>query len=150
MNGGTKPPADGTFDAGGALARLAHEMADPPFHDVLRPEPVSVDADGTIEVRLPFRSEFRRGRGSAFYHGGVIASLVDIAAHAAIAIRVGRTVPTIDLRIDYLRAAPAGDLLATGKILVVGRSVGRADVEVRSADGKVVAVGRGAFSTRES
>jgi acyl-coenzyme A thioesterase PaaI-like protein len=40
--------------------------------------------------------------------------------------------------------------LATGKILVVGRSIGRADVEVRSAEGKVVAVGRGAFSTRES
>jgi uncharacterized protein (TIGR00369 family) len=150
MNGDAKPAAGGIFDAAGALARLAHEMADPPFHDVLRPEPVRVDADGTVEVRLPFRSEFRRGRESPFYHGGVIASLVDIAAHAAIAVRVGRTVPTIDLRIDYLRAAPAGDLLATGKILVVGRSIGRADVEVRSAEGKVVAVGRGVFSTRES
>jgi len=150
MSGGAKTSADGVFDAGGALARLAHEMADPPFHDVLRPEPVGVDEDGTVKVRLPFRSEFRRGRESPFYHGGVIASLVDIAAHAAIAVHVGRTVPTIDLRIDYLRAAPAGDLLATGKILVVGRSIGRADVEVRSAEGKVVAVGRGAFSTRES
>jgi uncharacterized protein (TIGR00369 family) len=138
------------FDAEAALARLSHEMADPPFHDVLRPQPVSVDAEGTVVVRLPFRPEFCRGRESPFYHGGVIASLVDLAAHAAIAVRVGRTVPTIDLRIDYLRAAPAGDLLATGKILIVGRSVGRADVEVRSAEGKVVAVGRGAFSTRES
>jgi uncharacterized protein (TIGR00369 family) len=150
MNGGTIPSADSAFDADGALARLAHEMADPPFHDVLRPQPVSVDADGTVVVRLLFRPEFCRGRDSPFYHGGVIASLVDIAAHAAIAIRVGHTVPTIDLRVDYLRAAPAGDLLAIGKILIVGRSVGRADVEVCSAEGKVVAVGRGAFSTRES
>lgn len=150
MSGGAKTRADGAFDADSALARLAHEMADPPFHDVLRPQPVSIDADGTVVVRLPFRPEFRRGRESPFYHGGVIASLVDIAAHAAIAVRVGRTVPTIDLRIDYLRAAPMGDLLATGKILIVGRSVGRADVEVRSPEGKIVAVGRGAFSTRES
>lgn len=150
MNGGVIPCADSAFDADGALARLAHEMTDPPFHDVLRPQPVSVGADGTVVVRLPFRPEFCRSRESPFYHGGVIATLVDIAAHAAIAVRVGRTVPTIDLRIDYLRAAPAGDLLATGKILIVGRSVGRADVEVRSAEGKVVAVGRGAFSTRES
>jgi uncharacterized protein (TIGR00369 family) len=59
-------------------------------------------------------------------------------------------VPTIDLRIDYLRTAPAGDLLATARILAVGRSIGRADVEIRSEDDKVVAVGRGAFSTRES
>jgi uncharacterized protein (TIGR00369 family) len=150
MSGGAKTSVDGVFDADGALARLAHEMADPPFHDVLRPEAVSVDEDGTVKVRLPFRSEFCRGRESPFYHGGVIASLVDIAAHSAIAVHVSRTVPTIDLRIDYLRAAPKGDLLATGKILVVGRSIGRADVEVRSAEGKVVAVGRGAFSTRES
>jgi uncharacterized protein (TIGR00369 family) len=141
---------DNAFDGAAALTRLAREMADPPFHDVLKPHPVSVDADGTVVVRLPFRPEFCRGRESPFYHGGVIASLADITAHAAIAVRVGRMVPTIDLRIDYLRAAPAGDLLATGRILTVGRSVGRADVEITAAGGEVVAVARGAFSTRQN
>jgi uncharacterized protein (TIGR00369 family) len=138
------------FDGAAALARLAREMAEPPFHDVLKPQPVSVDADGTVVVRLPFRPEFCRGRESPFYHGGVLASLADIAAHAAIAVHVGRMVPTIDLRIDYLRGAPAGDLLATGRILIVGRSVGRADVEIAATGGKIVAVARGAFSTREN
>jgi uncharacterized protein (TIGR00369 family) len=141
---------DNASDGAAALARLAREMADPPFHDVLKPHPVSVDADGTVVVRLPFRPEFCRGRESPFYHGGVIASLADITAHAAIAVRVGRMVPTIDLRIDYLRAASAGDLLATGRILTVGRSVGRADVEITAAGGEVVAVARGAFSTRQN
>jgi uncharacterized protein (TIGR00369 family) len=150
MMGADRFPGLGTFDAEKALARLAHEMADPPFHDVLRPQPVRVDADGSVLIRLSFRPEFCGRRGSQFYHGGVIASLVDIAAHAAIAIRVERMVPTIDLRIDYLRAAPASDLLATGRILTIGRSVGRADVEIRSEDDKVVAVGRGVFSTREN
>jgi uncharacterized protein (TIGR00369 family) len=143
-------PSRGAFDAEKALARLAHEMADPPFHDVLQPQAVRVDADGSVVIRLSFRSEFCGRRGSQFYHGGVIASLVDIAAHAAIAVRVERMVPTIDLRVDYLRAAPAGDLLATGRVLTIGRSVGRADVEIRSENDKVVAVGRGAFSTREN
>lgn len=141
---------DGAFDAEAALARLAHEMADPPFHDVLKPQPVRVDADGTVVICLSFRPEFCGRRGGNFFHGGVIASLVDIAAHAAIAVRVGRMVPTIDLRIDYLRAALPGDLFAFGRILTVGRSIGRADVEIRSADDKVVAVGRGAFNTREN
>src|SRR5580693_8721335 len=100
MNGDAR---DIPFDAAAALARLAREMAEPPFHDVLKPQPVSVDADGTVVVRLPFRPEFCRGRESPFYHGGVLASLADITAHAAIAIHVGRMVPTIDLRIDYLR-----------------------------------------------
>jgi uncharacterized protein (TIGR00369 family) len=150
MSGADRFPRPGAFDAEKALARLAHEMADPPFHDVLRPQPVRVDADGSVVIRLSFRPEFCGRRGLQFYHGGVIASLVDIAAHAAIAVRVERMVPTIDLRIDYLHTAPAGDLLATARILAVGRSIGRADVEIRSEDDKVVAVGRGAFSTRES
>jgi uncharacterized protein (TIGR00369 family) len=141
-------PLDNAFDADEALTRLAHEMSAPPFHDVLRPEPVVVKSDGSVVVRLPFRPEFRRGCESPFYHGGVIASLVDIAAHAAIAVRVGRMVPTIDLRIDYLRAAPEGELLATGRALTVGRSIARADAEIRDKNGKLVAVGRGAFSTR--
>jgi uncharacterized protein (TIGR00369 family) len=138
------------FNRESAMERLVQEMARPPFHDVLRPQAVSVDADGSVVVRLSFRPEFARGRESPFYHGGVIASLADIAAHAAIAVRVGRMVPTIDLRIDYLRGAPAGDLTATGRILTVGRSVGRADVEIVGSEGKVVAVARGAFSTREN
>ncbi len=137
------------FDAEKALARLAYEMADPPFHDVLRPQPVRVDEGGSVVVRLAYRPEFCGRRGGNFFHGGVIAALVDMTAHAAIAVRIGRMAPTIDLRIDYLRTANAGDLLATGRILSAGRSLGRADVEIRGEDGKVVAVGRGAFSTRE-
>lgn len=140
----------GAIDPDEALTRLAHEMRAPPFHDVLGPEPVRVDADGSVVVRLPFRPEFRRGRESPFYHGGVIASLVDIAAHAAIAVRLGRMVPTIDLRIDYLRAAPDGDLVGIGRVVTVGRSIGRADAEILDSSGKLVAVGRGAFSTREA
>ena len=130
------------------LARLAHEMATPPFHDVLRPQPVSVDpVDRSIVVRLPFRPELCGSRERPFYHGGVIASLVDLVGHAAIAIQVGRSDPTIDLRIDYVRAANGGDLIATGRAVSVGSSIGRADVEVRGEDGRVVALGRGVFST---
>jgi uncharacterized protein (TIGR00369 family) len=137
------------FDRDEAMARLTHEMAAPPFHQVLRPEPVTIKPDGAVVIRLPFRPEFQRAPDSPFYHGGVLASLIDITAHAAIAVRVGRMVPTIDLRIDYLRAAPEGDLLAVGRALVVGRAIGRSDAEIFHKSGTLVAVGRGAFSTRE-
>jgi uncharacterized protein (TIGR00369 family) len=146
----TGPAATVAFDRDAALVRLAREMSDPPFHDILKPQAVAVNEDGSVVVRLSFRPEFAGRRDSSFYHGGVIASLADIVAHAAVAVQVGRMVPTIDLRVDYLRSAPAGDLLATGRILTVGRSVGRADVEIVGSAGKVVAVARGAFSTREN
>jgi uncharacterized protein (TIGR00369 family) len=131
-----------------ALARLRHEMERPPYHAVLRPEPVSADAaTGTVVIRLPYREEFRRAPDEPGYHGGVIAALIDLAGHAAVAVTVGRMVPTIDLRIDYLRAAGGGDLTARGKLLRAGRSIARADVEIVDDKHNVVAVGRGTYST---
>jgi uncharacterized protein (TIGR00369 family) len=128
------------------LARLRAQIERPPYHAVLRPEPIAVDASGTVTVRLPYRPEFRRAPDEEGYHGGVIAALIDLTGHAAVAIHLGRMVPTIDLRIDYLRAAPGTDLLARGKVLRTGRSIARADVEVCAGEA-LIAVGRGTYST---
>jgi uncharacterized protein (TIGR00369 family) len=131
-----------------AMARLRAEMERPPYHAVLRPQPVSVDAQaGTVTIRLPYREEFRRAPDAPGYHGGVIAALIDLAGHAAVAVTVGRMVPTIDLRIDFLRAPAGGDLTARGKLLRAGRSIARADVEILDDTNNVVAVGRGTYST---
>ena len=133
--------------ADAALARLAYELAHPPFHAVLAPQAVSADPSGEVLILLPYQKQFRRAQDSGDIHGGVIASIIDIAAHAAVAVQIERMAPTIDLRIDYLRAARAGDLHISAKTLRVGRAVARVDVEVRGADDIVVAVGRGTFST---
>jgi uncharacterized protein (TIGR00369 family) len=131
------------------LARLRENMARPPFHqDFLHPEALSVDAaTGTVTIRLPYRPEFRRFPEEGGYHGGVISALVDLAGFAAIYVHHLRIAPTIDLRVDYIRPAPGGDLFARSKMLRLGRSVARADVEVVDADGNLIAVGRGAYST---
>ena len=130
------------------LQRPRHELRHPPFHGFLRPEPVSVDAAaGVVVIKLPFRPEFRRADDVSDYHGGVIAALIDLAAHAAIAVQIGRMAPTVDLRIDYLRAAPGVDLTATGRVLRLGRSIARADVEISGEGTPLLAVGRGTFST---
>ncbi len=130
------------------LARLRAEIERPPYHAVLRPQPVAVEADtGTVVIKLAYRPEFARAPDEPGYHGGVIAALIDLTGHAAVAIHVGRMVPTVDLRIDYLRAAPGTDLTARGKVLRAGRSIARADVEVSDAANNVVAVGRGTYST---
>jgi len=131
-----------------ALARLRHEMAWPPFHELLRPEAVSADPQsGVVVIALRYRDELRGSPEARFYHGGVIATLIDLAGHAAVAVRIGRTAPTIDLRIDYLRAADGSDLTATARLIKTGRSVARADVEVTDAQGRQIAIGRGTFST---
>ena len=128
------------------LDRLKVEMARAPYHAFLEPDPVGVDeAVGVVKILFRAKPEFRRAYDSDDWHGGVIAAMCDIAAHAAVAVRLGDFAPTIDLRIDYL--APArGDLVATGKLLRLGRSIGRADVEITDPKGKLVAAGRAVFS----
>ncbi len=102
---------------------------------------------GGIEVRLPFREEFLRGDGSDWLHGGVVSALADIVGDYAVVTETGVGVPTIDLRVDYLRPARRGDLVAMGRTLRVGRTVSVADVEIRDASGAVVAVGRGVYAS---
>lgn len=129
------------------LARLEVEMRRPPFHAVLGPQAHSVDPEsGEVVVCLPFKPEFSGNPEGTAYHGGVIASLIDLAGHAAVAVRMQRPTPTIDLRIDYLRFAPAVTLMAHATVLKAGRAIGRADIQV-FAQGVLIAVGRGSFST---
>ncbi|MCA9573010.1 MAG: PaaI family thioesterase, partial [Myxococcales bacterium] len=83
-------------------------------------------------------------------HGGAVTTLVDatcgLAVMAALDHMMG--VATLDLRIDYLRAAlPRHDIVARGTVLRVARSVAFARCEAAHADdpGHVVAIGTGAF-----
>lgn len=119
-----------------------------PFHRLLGLELVRAE-DGVVELRLPWRDDLGRADDSDWYHGGVLSALIDIAGDYAVASKLGRGVPTIDLRVDYLRPARRGDLRATARAVKVGRTVGVADVELRDARGVVVAIGRGAYATAD-
>ena len=133
------------------LALLKRELEGPRFHALLRPEAVSADRSaGTVAVRLEVRAELGHSPAGTHLHGGVIAALIDLAGHAAVAIQVGHVVPTIDLRIDYLRPAGGKAVLARARVLQLGRSFARADVEIEAEDGRLVAVGRGTFATLAS
>ena len=103
--------------------------------------------DGEVVIRLPFRDEFLRSDDSDWLHGGIIAALIDIAGDYAIVTRLGEGVPTIDLRVDWLRPALKGELVATGRVVKTGRRVCVADVEVHDAGGRLIAVGRGTYAS---
>jgi uncharacterized protein (TIGR00369 family) len=105
------------------------------------------EAAGAVEVLLPDKPELHRGAGSAVAHGGVVAALVDIAAHAALHAKTGHGSPTVDVKIDYLRLATL-PLTARATVRRNGQNVGFADVEIMDCDGKLAALGRAVFFTR--
>jgi uncharacterized protein (TIGR00369 family) len=119
-----------------------------PFHRWLGIVVDAVDpADGSLTLGLPLRPEFSRSDTTTELHGGITAALIDIAGDYAVALSLGRGVPTIDLRVDYLRMGRGERVAATARALRVGRTVGTVDVDVHDATGALIAVGRGKYST---
>jgi uncharacterized protein (TIGR00369 family) len=81
------------------------------------------------------------------FHGGVIAILIDIAGHAAVAVKIGKMAPMIDLRIDYLRPSVGQNLIARARLLKLGGMLARVDIDVADTQRRSIAVCRGSFST---
>lgn len=128
---------------------LRANLARPPFHGWLEPRLVAVDeAAGSVTIHLPVRPDFNRRLDSEGVHGGVLAALVDIAGHAAVAARLRHGVATVDLRIDYLRPAAGTELRATATLIKLGRTIGNVDVRIDDDRDRTVAIGRVAFLTR--
>ena len=117
-----------------------------PYHRFLGLEFALVD--GVAELRMPFREELVSDPEVPYLHGGVIAALLDTAADYAIAAQLGHGVPTIDMRVDFLKAVGREPVVATARVVKLGRSVAIADAEARNDQGELVAVGRVLFSTR--
>jgi uncharacterized protein (TIGR00369 family) len=117
-----------------------------PYHEWLGLKVISV-AEGEIELVATWREEWVVNPDKRYTHGGILAALVDLAADWALVSKTGRGVPTIDLRVDYHRAALPGNLRVVGKVIKFGSQVSTAEAQVFDADGKLVASGRGAYST---
>lgn len=77
-------------------------------------------------VTLPFSADLIGDPGRGVVFGGVITTLLDQAAGLAIACSMDALLPiaTVDLRVDYLRAADAGaDLFARAECYKLTRAV---------------------------
>ena len=117
-----------------------------PFHQWLGLTVVAV-GDDSIEIKAKWREEWVVNVERRYTHGGILAALIDLAADFALVKQTGRGVPTIDMRIDYHRAAMPGDLVARGKVIRAGSQFSTAEAEIFDLDGKLIASGRGTYFT---
>lgn len=119
-----------------------------PFHRFLGLTAEALDeAAGSVTISLIARPDFSRDDDRVELHGGVIATLIDIAGDYAVALKLGQGVPTINLHVDYLRFARGARATATARIVKFGRSIAVVDIEARDETGSLIAIGRASYSS---
>ena len=124
--------------------RLGHSA----FIDFLKLTVLSADPDTQqVVMRAEMRPEFERGRGTGQWHGGPIAAIIDTVGDYALAMLLGRPLPTVNFRVDYLRPAIDTALIVTATVRRNGRQVGIVDVDVANEAGQLLAVGRATYAT---
>jgi len=119
-------------------AMLRGDVAPPPVAELLGLRLVSV-ADGEVVFELDVRPEHANPMGTT--QGGVICALADAAMGLAYASRLedGESFTTLELKTNYLRQVRDGTLVATGRVVHAGRTIGLTSCDVVDGEGRKVA-----------
>jgi uncharacterized protein (TIGR00369 family) len=130
--------------------QLEERLAHSPFIAFLGLQVLIADPEKQeVTMRSQLKSEFERGRGTGQWHGGVIASLIDTVGDYALVMLLGRPLPTINFRVDYLRPAINTALTLVARVRRAGKTVGVVDIDVYNDAEALVAVGRANYATLE-
>jgi uncharacterized protein (TIGR00369 family) len=126
------------------IERVQTMITRAPYHQWLGLKVKAVLDDG-IELTATWREEWVVNPERRYTHGGVLAALIDLTADWAMVKKLGRPVPTIDLRVDFHSPALPGDLSCRGKIVKVGSQFSSSESFVFDTSGKLLASGRGTY-----
>ena len=77
-------------------------------------------------------------------HGGVFAALIDTAASWALFYGIedqNAGLTSVDLKLNYLAPAVSGKLIAKGRQIKIGKTLGYAEARVTDETGKILAHG---------
>lgn len=118
-----------------------------PFHRLLGLNVESVE-NGRAVVTIELKQRHSSMEQELVAQGGVVFTLADFAGGMALASVVDQQVPTIDMRIDYLRPATE-NLRAVGTVLREGDESGVVSVTVEDTNDTTVATARGVFKTSD-
>ena len=104
------------------VPELRKFIATIPFNELLGIRLVRAHKDGvTIECKL--RDELLNASG--VLHGGVTATMADVAVGIAIMHHLGRprAATTVEMKLNYLRPVIHGKIVARARLLRVGQSI---------------------------
>ncbi|MGD8344103.1 MAG: PaaI family thioesterase [Desulfobacterales bacterium] len=112
-----------------------------PYFDLLSMKLVDVGIGySSLEIELAHKHLQPFG----VVHGGVFASIIDAAAFWSVYYGIEDPdvgITTVDLKLNYLAPAVSGKLIASGRQIKVGRTLGYAEANVTDQQGKILAHG---------
>ena len=110
----------------------------PPVAELIGFERLSF-GDGKCTMRLEAGEQHSNPMGTL--HGGILCDLADGAMGMAFfsTCAEGETFATLELKINFLRPFWTGTLLAHGKVISRGKSVGLTECRVVDADERLIA-----------
>jgi len=118
-----------------------------PFITILGLEVIDLDYESSeITVLMPMSSAVERKSGTKQFHGGPLAAFVDVVGDFALGMMLGGGIPTINLRIDYLKPAFGEAVTAVARVRRHGRTIAVIDIDVSDEKGSLVAIGRGTYA----
>jgi len=129
------PPSDRTV-ADGIEDRSA------PCHHLLGRRVLRAEHDsGASELAFEASEAFTNGMGNV--QGGFLAAMLDSAMGAALStvLGEGERPPTLELKINFIRAAKVGTIGATARVVHRGRSVAFVEGKLNSSSGVLLATG---------
>ena len=131
-----------------SIGDMQQRLTRSPFIAFLNMTVTAADpAKQSVTMTIPMRPEFERGAGTGQWHGGPLAAIIDTVGDYALVMMLGRPLPTVNFRVDYLKPAVTPILTATATVRRAGKSVGVVDVDLIDAKGSLVAIGRATYST---
>ena len=119
-------------------AMMRGDVPPPPVAELLGIRLVSVQ-DGECVFAMEAKPEHANPMGTI--QGGVICALADAAMGMAYATRLedGESFTTLELKTNYLRPVTGGTLIATGRVLHSGRTIGLTSCDVVDGEGRQIA-----------
>ena len=119
-------------------AILRGEAPPPPVAELLGIRLLSIE-DGECVFEMEARPEHANPMGTL--QGGVICALADAAMGLAYAslLDEGESFTTLELKTNYLRQVIGGTLVATGRVVHAGRTIGLTTCDVVDAEGRRIA-----------
>lgn len=119
------------------------------YHQLFQPKVLEIDNDALVlKLRVSMCDTFERQPNTGQWHGGALASLVDISGCYALMLVAGGPMLTLNFSTDFLRLAVSDHLYATARVRRAGRTVGFVEVDIKDELDVTVVAGRACYAIR--